>query len=79
MPSLALISKVSAVMSILAFSRLLGSPVEDIISWLQTKKLLAASKNCPACQAAMVLSPRSDRSDRSDGHRYVNLLFLVMP
>jgi len=75
-PSLALISKVSAVMSILAFSRLLGSPVEDIISWLQTKKLLAASKNCPACQAAMVLSPRSDRSD---GHRYVNLLFLVVP
>ena len=57
-------------MSILAFSRLLGSPVEDIISWLQTKKLLAASKVCPACQAAMVLSLRSDRSD---GHRYVNL------
>ena len=62
-------------MSILEFSRLLASPQQDIIAWLQTKNLLPVAKVGPSCQAAMVLSPRSDRND---GYRYVNLLVLVV-
>ena len=50
-------------MSILDFGEIIFSEIEKIIACMQTKDLLAASKDCSNCNIAMVLSRRGDISD----------------
>ena len=62
-------------MSILDFGKIIFGPVEDIISWMQRKHLLASSKDCSGYNIAMVWSTRSDRSD---GYRYGILIMITI-
>ena len=55
-------------MSILDFGKVIFTDSQDIITWMQSKHLLAASKDCTVCNVAMNLS---ERSDISDGFRFV--------
>ena len=38
-------------------------PVLAIVQWMQGKRLLATSKTCPSCNAAIVRNPQADISD----------------
>ena len=40
-------------MSILDFGKVIFSDIEEIIAWMQTKDLLAASKDCSSCNILM--------------------------
>ena len=50
-------------MAILELGPIIFQPISTIAQWMQGKGLLATSKTCPSCNAAMVLSPRADVSD----------------
>ena len=57
-------------MSLLDFGKVSFSDIQDIISWMQSKHLLAGSKDCTTCNIAMNFSRRSDVSD---GYRFVTV------
>ena len=40
-------------MSLLDFGKVIFSDIQDIISWMQSKHLLAGSKDCTTCNVAM--------------------------
>ena len=53
-------------MSLLDIGPVIFGGTEGIISWMQSKRLLAQSKDCSTCNVPMVVGLRSDVSD---GHR----------
>ena len=55
-------------MALLDFGKVIFNETADIISWLQSKKLLASRRDCPACQTAMQWQVRADITD---GYRWV--------
>ena len=57
-------------MSLLDFGKVIFSDIQDIISWMQSKHLLAGSKDCTTCNVAMNFNRRSDISD---GYRFVTV------
>ena len=40
-------------MSVLDFGKVIFSDIQDVISWTQSKHLLAGSRDCTTCNVAM--------------------------
>ena len=54
-------------MALLDFGKVIFGDTDSIISWMQSKHLLASRRHCPACQTPMEWQARNDISD---GYRY---------
>ena len=50
--------------SILSIGPVIFGSVENLIAFLQRKRLLATNKTCPSCGSAMTLQRRSDTEDK---------------
>ena len=55
-------------LSLMAIGPVIFGPKDDLISYLQQKRLLATNKQCPGCAATMVLQCQSDVVDQ---YRYI--------
>ena len=51
-------------LSIMKMGSVLFGSIQDLISYLQGKGLLATNKQCPRCSASMVLQRRGDIQDK---------------
>ena len=51
-------------LSLLSLGPVIFGSVEDLISYLQNKQLLASTKTCPTCGSSMTLQRRSDIEDK---------------
>ena len=59
--------------SILSIASVLGGEMTDVITWFQTRGLLAQNKSCPACNHNMDMQTRSDITDK---YRYIVNIYI---
>ena len=50
--------------SILSLASVLGGEIAELISWYQSRGLIARSKSCPTCNHVMDMQSRSDITDK---------------
>ena len=50
--------------SILSLASVLGGEIAELISWYQSRGLIARSKSCPTCNHVMDMPSRSDITDK---------------
>ena len=51
-------------MSILDYGKIIFFPIDDLIEWLQSKRLLAVQSSCPVCGTTMDIKVRNDVQDK---------------